>query len=64
MTSINLGFLHKCWIIELKIHPRARFDPQTIRYMRSATFADENRIFLTKTGKGYYRLKDVTKRIA
>jgi hypothetical protein len=32
--------------------------------MRSATFADENRIFLTETGKGYYRLKDVTKRIA
>jgi hypothetical protein len=64
MTSINLGFLHKCWIIKLKIHPRDRFDPRTIRYMRSATFADENRIFLTETGKGYYCLKDVTKCIA
>ena len=64
MTSINLGFLQKCWIIELKIHPRDRLDPRTIRYMRSATFADENRIFLTETGKGYYRLKDITKRIA
>jgi hypothetical protein len=64
MTSINLGFLHKCWIIELKIHPRDRSDPRTIKYMRSATFSDENRIFLSETGKGYYRLKDVTKCIA
>ncbi len=64
MTSINLGFLHKCWIIKLKIHPRDHDKPRTIRYMRSSTFSDENRIFLTETGKGYYRLKDVTKRIA
>jgi len=64
MTSINLGLLHKCLIIKLKIHPRDRFDPRTIRYMRSATFADENQIFLTETGKCYYRLKDVTNRIA
>jgi hypothetical protein len=64
MTSISLGFLHKCWIIELKIHPRDRLDPRTIRYMQSATFFHEDRIFLTKTGKGYYRLKDVTKCIA
>jgi len=61
MTSINLGFLHKCWIIELKIHPRDHDDPRTIRYMRSSTFSDDSRIFLTETGKGYYRLKDVTK---
>jgi hypothetical protein len=47
ITSINLGFLHKCWIIELKVHPRDRFNPQTIRYMRSATFSGENCIFLT-----------------
>jgi hypothetical protein len=64
MTSINLGLLLKCWIIKLKIHPRDRFDPRTIRYMRSATFADENQIFLTEIGKCYYRLKDVTNRIA
>ncbi len=63
MSSINLGFLHKSWIIELRIHPPHRFDPQMIRYMGSATFANEDRIFLTETGKAYYRLKDVTKRV-
>jgi hypothetical protein len=64
MTSINLGFLHKCWIIELKIHPRDHDDPRTIRYMRTSTFSDDSRIFLTETGKGYYGLRDVTKPIA
>jgi hypothetical protein len=63
MSSINLGFLHKSWIIELRIHPRDNSDPRTIRYMRSANFADEDRIFLTETGKAYYRLKDITKRV-
>jgi hypothetical protein len=63
ISSINLGFLHKCWIIELRIHPRDNSDPRTIRFMRSATFIDKDRVFLTETGKAYYRLKDVTKRV-
>ncbi len=64
MTSINLGFLHKCWLIELKIHPRDRSDPRTIRHMHTSTFHDDTRMFLSETGKGYYRIKDVTKCIA
>ncbi len=64
ITSINLGFLHKCWIIELTIHSLSHFDLRMIRYILTATFSDENCILLTETGKGYYRLDDVTKHIA
>jgi len=64
ITSINLGFLHKCWIIELKIHLQSHTDLRTTRYMQTATFSDENCIFLTETGKGYYRLDSITKHIA
>jgi uncharacterized protein YifE (UPF0438 family) len=64
MTSINLGFLHKCWLIELKIHPRDHTDPRTIKFVHSSTFYDDSRMFQSETGKAYYRIKDMTKRIA
>jgi hypothetical protein len=60
----HLGFLYKCWIKELKILPLDHSDPRMIQYMQLATFSNENCIFLTETGKGYYCLDDVTKRIA
>jgi hypothetical protein len=64
MTSINLGFLHKCWLIELKIHPRDHTDPRTIKFVHTSTFYDDSRMFQSETGKAYYRIKDMTKRIA
>jgi hypothetical protein len=64
MTSINLGFLHKCWLIELKIHPRDHTDPRTIKFVHSSTFYDDSRMFQSETGKAYYRIEDMTKRIA
>ena len=33
ITSINFGFLHKCWIIELTIHSLSHSDLQMIRYI-------------------------------
>jgi len=64
ITSINLSFLHKCWIIKLKIHLQSHTDLRMTRYMQTSTFSIKNRIFLTETGKGYYRHDEVTKRIA
>jgi hypothetical protein len=52
----------KRWIIELTIRRRNISDKRTISFLQKAKWGDEeHKLFTTKTRKGYYRLKDVTK---
>jgi len=59
------AFQGRRWIIELTIKKRNPTDRRTICFLQTAEWGDpENKLFTTETRKGYYRIKNVTKRIA
>ena len=65
LRNFFTDFQGRRWIVELTIKKRNLSDKRTSRFLQSATWGDpEHKLFTTETGKGYYRLKDVTKRIA
>ncbi len=65
LPNFFTDFQGRRWIIELTIKKRNPSDKRTSRFLQSATWGDpEHKLFTMETGKGYYRIKDVTKRIA
>jgi hypothetical protein len=65
LRNFFTDFQGRRWIVELTIKKRNLSDKHTSRFLQSATWGDlEHKLFTTETGKGYYRMKDVTKRIA
>ena len=65
LRNFFTDFQGRRWIVELTIKKRNPSDHRTSRFLQSTTWGDpEHKLFTTETGKGYYRLKDVTKRIA
>ncbi len=65
LRNFFTDFQGRRWIIELTIKRRNILDKRTISFLRNAKWGDEeHKLFTTETGKGYYRLKDVTKRVA
>jgi hypothetical protein len=65
LQNLFTYFQGRRWIIELTNQKRNPSDRHTICFLQSAKWGDsENKLFTTETGKGYYRIKDVTKRIA
>jgi hypothetical protein len=65
LQNFFTDFQGRRWIVELTIKKRNLLDKRTSRFLQSATWGDpEHKLFTTETGKGYYRMKDVTKRIA
>ena len=65
LRNFFTDFQGRRWIVELTIKKRNLSDQRTSRFLQSTTWGDpEHKLFTTETGKGYYRMKDVTKRIA
>ena len=65
LQNFFTDFQGRKWIIELTIKKGNLLDRRTIRFLQTIEWRDpENKLFTTETGKGYYRIKDVTKRIA
>ena len=65
LRNFFTDFQGRRWIIKLTIKKRNPSDRRTIRFLQTAEWGDpENKLFTTETGKGYYRIKNVTKRIA
>ena len=65
LRNFFTDFQGRRWIVELTIKKRNPSDHRTSRFLQSTTWGDpEHKLFTTETGKGYYRMKDVTKRIA
>ena len=65
LRNFFTDFQGRRWIVELTIKKRNLSDKCTSRFLQSTTWGDpEHKLFTTETGKGYYRMKDVTKRIA
>jgi len=65
LRNFFTDFQGRRWIVELTIKKRNLSDKRTSRFLQSTTWGDpEHKLFTTETGKGYYRMKDVTKRIA
>jgi hypothetical protein len=65
LRNFFTDFQGRRWIVELTIKKRNLSDQRTSRFLQSTTWGDpEHKLFTTETGKGYYRMRDVTKRIA
>ncbi len=65
LRNFFTNFQGRKWIIKLMIKRRNILDKLTISFLRNTKWGDkEHKLFTTETGKGYYRLKDVTKRVA
>jgi hypothetical protein len=65
LRNFFTDFQGRRWIVELTIKKRNPSDKGTNRFLQSATWGDpEHKLFTMETGKGYYRIKDITKRIA
>ncbi len=65
LCNFFTDFQGRRWIIELTIKRRNISDKCTISFLRNTKWGDEEyKLFTTETGKGYYRIKDVTKRVA
>jgi hypothetical protein len=65
LQNFFTDFQGRKWIIKLTIKKGNLLDRHTIRFLQTIEWGDpENKLFTTETGKGYYRRKDVTKRIA
>jgi hypothetical protein len=65
LQNFFTDFQGRKWIIELTIKKGNLLDRLTICFLQTIEWRDpENKLFTTETGKGYYRIKDVTKRIA
>jgi hypothetical protein len=65
LRNFFTNFQGRRWIIELTIKRRNISDKRTISFLQNTKWGDEEyKLFTAETGKGYYRIKDVTKRVA
>jgi hypothetical protein len=65
LQNFFTDFQGKRWIVKLTIQKRNLSDRRTIHFLQTAAWGDpEHKLFTMETGKDYYRIKDVMKRIA